>query len=245
MTSTPRFWFAGGALIALLLAALGWSMVVGPRMDAVAQTRAEAEELDQQSERVMLQVRQLQQQAKDLPEQIRALERIQRRIPDSVDVPALLRDIQRSARAHRVVVEALTPGKITVFSVTDVTGDGSTSSSTSADEPSAAPDATTPAPQPSETDLGQGTVPQGTGLSYVPISITATGDFGAIRSFTQEIETLQRAYLTTGVELARTDATDSKVDNPLTLTLDTRVFVASDRLKELPSEALDQVKGES
>lgn len=244
MTSTPRFWFVGGALLALLLAALGWSMVLSPRMDAVAQTRDEAEQLDLQTERVMLQVRELQQQAKDLPDQIRALERIQRRIPDSVDVPELLRDIQRSARAHDVVVEALTPGEITVFSSTEDTGNEGTST-TSSDDPAATPDATAPAPQPTQTDLGQGKVPQGTGLSYVPISVTAAGDFADLQSFTREIETLQRAYLITGVELARADATDSKADNPLTITLDTRIFVASDRLKELPSDALDQIQGES
>ena len=240
MTSTPRFWIIAGVLASLLLAAIGWNFLVSPRVEAVAQTRAETEELNSQTERVMFQVRQLKEQAKDLPEQIRTLKRMQRRIPSSVDVPALLREVQRSAKDEGVVIESLTPGQITVFTATEEPASDSSSSSSSSDDPRAAPDSTpAPKPSPEATDLGQGSLPEGIGLSYVPITITANGDFSSVAAFTDQIEGLQRAYLLTGVQMAR--GTDPESPGALALTLDTRVFVASNRLRSLPDEAQDAV----
>lgn len=242
MTSTPRFWLVGGIVASLLLAALGWTMVISPRMEAVAQTRTEAEDLTSQTDMVLAQVKQLQAQAEELPEQIKALQRIQRRIPSSVDVPVLLRDIQRAAKAHDVTIDTLTPGRITVFTVAEEP-ETSSSGSTSSD-PAATPDQNAPAPQPTPTELGQGNLPDGVGLSYVPISITANGEFTDVQAFTAEIEELQRAYLVTGVQLAREQtAEQTKRANTLAVTLETRVFLASDRLRNLPAKALEQVGG--
>ena len=241
MTSTPRFWFVGGIVAALLIAILGWTMVISPRMEAVAQTRTEAEDLTSQADMVMAQVQQLQAQADDLPQQIDALMRIQRRIPSSVDVPALLRDIQHAAKVHDVTVHTLTPGRITVF--TSQAEAEKQASSSSSSEPAATPDQTAaPAPQPSPSEMGQGQLPEGVGLSYVPITITAGGQFDDIEAFTAQIEELQRAYLITGVQLSREQVTvDGKQANDLSVTLETRVFLANDRLKNLPAKALDQV----
>jgi Tfp pilus assembly protein PilO len=214
----------------------------------------ETEDLDRQTEQTMFQVRQLQEQAKDLPEQIRALERIQRQIPAAVDVPALLRDIQRTARANDVSVETLTPGQITVFTTEQPTSDPQPTTGTdgATGTEGSSPDGaegttgegTAPVPTPTPSNLGQGRLPEGVGLSYVPITVTAIGEFGNLKDFTTDVENLQRAYLITGMQLARTDATDVQAKNPLTMSLDSRVFVASDRLRNLPSEALEQMEGQ-
>lgn len=242
-TASPRFWLVSGVLAAALIAALAWNFIVNPRMQAVAQTRQQAIELDDQATKITAQAHQLQAQAEDLPEQIRSLQRIQRRIPSAVDVPALLRDIQRTAKTTGVVIDGLTPGEITVFTIEEPEPTP-TQNSSSSDEPQANPDATKPAqPDPTPTDLGQGKIPQGVGLSYVPLTISAHGEFSELQQFTARVENLQRAFLITGVQLARVNSTDIKGKNPLQLTLDTRVFVASDRLRELPDQALQQVGG--
>ena len=65
-----------------------------------------------------------------------------------------------------------------------------------------------------------------------------------MQAFTAEIEELQRAYLITGVQLAREQtAEQTKQANTLAVTLETRVFLASDRLRNLPAKALEQVGG--
>lgn len=239
-TSNPRMWIIGGLLAALAVLALGWSFVISPRMGAVAQTREETVELEDQAVLIQNQAVQLQKQAQDLPAQIRALRRIQTKIPSSVDVPALLRDIQAAGRANRVRIDALTPGQITVFTVEVAQAPAPTDSAS----PEASADAPAPAPEPAPTDLGQGRLPQGVGLSYVPVSIAATGDFADLERFTARIEGLQRAYLITGVQLARgTAEADSPKANPLTLTMETRVFVANDRLRNLPDQALQEAGG--
>ncbi len=238
MTSNPRFWLFGGILASLLIAVLAWSVVISPRMEAVAQTREETEEIQTQTERTMFEVRELQQQAEDLPAQVRALEKIQRRIPSSVNVPGLLRQIQRSARKNDVTIDNLTPGQITVFATVEEAPAGDSANTTS-EEPAPAPDTTAAAPDQATTDLGQTTLPKGVGLSYVPISIGITGEFGSVQGFTDAIENLHRAYLITQVDLARTTATDGELDNALTVTYETRVFVTSDRLRDLPDEALE------
>lgn len=239
MTANPRFWLFGGIVVSLLIAVIAWSVVISPRMEAVAQTREETEEIQTQTERTMFQVRELQQQAKDLPAQVRALEKIQRRIPSSVNVPALLRQIQRSARKNDIAIDNLTPGQITVFATVEETP-ADDSANTTSEEPTPAPDTTAaPAQDQATTDLGQTTLPKGVGLSYVPISIGITGEFGSVQGFTDAIENLHRAYLITQVDLARTTATDGELDNALTVTYETRVFVTSDRLRDLPDEALE------
>ena len=249
MTSNPRTWLIGGVVASVLLMLVGWLTVISPRMQAVAQTRTEAVDLEDQSQMVMAQVRQLQQQAQDLPEQVAALERIQKRIPASVDVPALLRDIQRTASMDNVKIETLTPGQLTEFTTTDSASSGSATSSSG--DPVATPDSTAPAPQSTPSEMGQGSLPEGAGLSYVPITITATGSFENLRAFTDSLEQLQRAYLVTGVKLARsgTDTstsapTSAGSSNDLSMSLDTRVFVANDRLRNLPAQAREQVGGQ-
>lgn len=242
-TSNPRFWLIGGILAALLVAALGWTFVISPRMQAVAQTREQAIELDDQATMITAQAHQLQVQAQSLPEQIRALRRIQRKIPSAVDVPALLREIQVTAKVTGVTLDSLTPGQITVFAVAEPEPVATTDTSSS-DEAQASPDPTqTAKPEPTPTDLGQGKLPEGVGLSYVPLTITATGQFADLQRFTARVENLQRAFLITGVQLARASSTETKAKNPLQLTLDTRVFVANDRLRDLPDQALQQVRG--
>lgn len=240
-TSNPRVWLIGGVIGALLLAILGWTLVINPRMEAVAQTKEETIELDDQALIIAAQARRLQEQAEDLPAQIAALKRIQKRIPASVDVPALLRDIQRTARVNDVTLDSLTPGQITVFSATE-----EAAQATDPADPQATPDATQPAPQPSPTDLGQGRLPAGMSLSYVPVEMVATGSFADVEAFISRIENLRRAYLITGVQVSRSTATDAKADadNPLSLTLATRVFVANDRLRDLPDQALRQLREE-
>lgn len=249
-TSNPRFWIIGGILSSLLLAALAWTAVLSPRFARVAATNDQAVQLQDQAQMVRVQAQQLQKQAEDLPAQIAALQRIQKRIPASVNVPALLRDIQRLARENDIVIDSLAPGQITVFSAQEQRSNSSTSSSSDAEAAEgeqANPDATAaaPAPQPSATDLGQGALPQGVGLSYVPVTINATGEFADITRFTSRVESLQRAYLITGVQLSRTTAgEDKKMNNPLALVLDTRVFVTDDKLRNLPQQALDEVGGQ-
>lgn len=243
-TSSPRFWLIGGILASVLLAALGWNFVVGPRMSAVAQTREQAVELDDQATLIMAQAHQLRLQAESLPEQIRALQRIQGKIPSSADVPSLLRDIQRASKATGVTLDSLTPGQITVFTVEEPQAVATADGSSSSDEAQASPDPTqTAKPTPTPTDLGQGRLPDGVGLSYVPLTISATGEFSDLQRFTGQVENLQRAFLITGVQLARASSAEGKAKNPLQLTLDTRVFVANDRLRDLPDQALQQMGG--
>lgn len=240
--TSPRFWLLGGVLAALVILALGWTLLISPRMQAVAETREQAVELQDQALLIQGQAQQLQLQAQDLPEQIRALRRIQAKIPSQVNVPALLRDVQRLARQSGVHVDALTPGQITVFA----TEEPPPTTTSSDSEPAASPDATQAAPEPTPTDLGQGKLPQGVGLSYVPVQVSVTGEFADLTRFTRDVESLQRAYLITGVQLTRSTTsteTDAKSANPLNLILDTRIFVTTDRLRNLPDQALQQVRG--
>lgn len=244
-TSSPRFWLIGGILLAVAVLAASWSLLISPRMKTVSETRAQAVELQNQAVLIQGQAQQLQRQAQDLPAQIQALRRIQAKIPAQVDVPALLRDVQRLAQRSDVNIDALTPGQITVFAAAEPAPKATSSDS----EPQPTPDATQPAPQPTPTDLGQGRLPKGVGLSYVPVSITATGEFANLVRFTRDVENLQRAYLITGVQLTRTtsaaDTGSKQAANPLNLVMDTRIFVATDRLRSLPDQALQQVQGGS
>lgn len=234
-TSNPRFWVIGGVLAALLVGVLGWAFIVSPRFAAAGKTRDEAVALEDQALVVMAQANRLKDQARDLPEQIRALRRIQKRIPASVDVPALLREVQRSARANDVELQSMTPGQITAF--TSVQPEAGTTSPDGQATPSAAP-----TPAPTSADMGQGRLPEGMGLSYVPLNITAVGQFGNLERFVAEVENLQRAYLVTGAQLTRSTADGAGVTNPLSLSLDTRVFVSNDRLRQLPDKALETLR---
>lgn len=239
-TSAPRVWLIGGVVAALLLAALAWTTVLSPRMQAVAQTREETVALDDQALVISAQARRLQEQAQDLPEQIAALRKIQKRIPSAVDVPALLREIQRSARRNDVTIDSLIPGQITTFSVQDEQA----AAAADPEQPEASPDSTAPQPEPSPTDMGQGRLPEGVGLSYVPVQVVATGEFSGVSRFISQVEDLQRAYLITGVQLSRSTSSEAKGANPLSLTLDTRIFLANDRLRDLPDQALQAVREE-
>jgi Tfp pilus assembly protein PilO len=220
-----------------MVMALAWTLLISPRLAAVAQTRDQTVELQDQATLIRIQAQQLQRQAEDLPAQIRALRRIQSKIPSTVNVSALLREIQRLGRINNVTIDSLAPGEITVFSVQ---APSTEAPSSDANSEQASPEAAAPAPQPAPTDLGQGRLPQGVGLSYVPVTVTATGEFSDLVNFTAQLESVQRAYLITGVQLSRASSSTEGKANPLTLVLETRVFVANDRLRSLPDEALEK-----
>jgi hypothetical protein len=229
MKSSPRFWTIGGVVVVLIVALLGYMFAVRPVFQNVAAVRAEIQQTQEQTDRVIAQTRQLAQQEKDLQEQIRALERIRAKIPKDVNVPKLMRTIQAEARAEGVELDSLQPGQITLFEVVEPSPSPTSTDGQNQEQPAAA----APAPAPSSSNLGQGVAPKNIGVAYVPLSLTGEGTYGAVRRLTQRLEQQQRAFLITTLDINR--QSDGDTDLPLVFTMQARVFVLNGDTLNLPA----------
>ncbi len=233
MRSSPRFWTIGGVVVVLVVALVGYMFAIRPVFQNVSAVRAEIQQTQEQTDRVMVQTRQLAQQEKDLQEQIEALERIRAKIPKDVNVPKLMRTIQSEARAEGVELDSLQPGQITMFEIEEPSP-----SPTTTDGASPEASAPAPAPVPSASNLGQGVAPKNIGVAYVPLSLTGQGTYSSVRRLTQRLEQQQRAFLITTLDVTR--QSDNQSDLPLAFTMQARVFVLNGDTVNLPAS----VKGE-
>ena len=84
-------------------------------------------------------------------------------------------------------------------------------------------------------------VPQDTGVAFIPVVITATGDFTHVKQFLFALEENKRAVLVTGFNISPADKSATvngqKVDpNLLAITIQTRVFMTATSAAVSPAQ---------
>jgi hypothetical protein len=207
-----RKWSLLTALAVVVVLAAGWFLLVAPKRSEAADLRQQTRDQLSANDSLQLQIAELEAQAVKLPEQRARLAEVQASVPAAAELPALIRTLTTAARASGVDLVSLAPGPLTPLAGTGATA-----------IPTAAPTATASA--------GATTAPAGTstaaagGLEYVPVTLTTKGSFVGLKQFLNELEGLDRSFLTSGVSASgeRDDVTGS---TKLTATIIGRVFVS-------------------
>lgn len=177
-----RTWVLGAVLLAVVLIAGLWLLLLSPTLEAAASVRAEAESTAAANEVRATGLAALIAQSQNLPQMRADLQSLQAAVPASAQIPDFFRQLQETATAHQVALESVqiqTPAEATVAGTTTA-------------EPSAGATAST--------------TTTATGLVVIPVTITAAGDRANLDAFLSDVQsTMARLVVVTGVNEARSD----------------------------------------
>lgn len=225
-------WVAGTVVLALVLLAAGWFLLVGPVLTTAGETRAQAEEVRASNDQLQSKIVTLKKQFEELPGFQQQLAELQQKVPTTGDIAGYLRQIDAEAGARGVTLTTITPSSGELFSpqaaaaepaadgeaaATDgaATADAATGEATdgAAEGAAAADEATTDAPAaPAGPVLPVVAAP--VGMIDVPITITALGSYdnvmGWLEAVQQSVPRLQLVTSLNGVSQKDAEASGGR-----------------------------------
>lgn len=185
-------WVGGAALLALVLAAATWLLLVGPRQQLAADLQEQTASTAAQNELLTAQVRRLEEQLGDVPTTRAAVAALREQVPADAQLPALLRQVTELSELAGADLTGVTPTE-----PAEVPADvaGAAPADPAAAAPTDAPvDGAAPAP-------GGAAVPGG--VQVVPVAVTATGSFAELQELLRLVQVeLPRALLVRSVSLS-------------------------------------------
>lgn len=106
---TSQRWMLGAALVSVLLLIAGWFLLVTPQRSSAEQIRTDAEAQAAANTRTEAEIASLKAQYKDLPTLQKEEAQIRSRIPETPNMPALLRTVSTNARTAGVTLVSVSP----------------------------------------------------------------------------------------------------------------------------------------
>lgn len=180
--ATPGATKLVGSLSLLVVAGLGWLLVVGPETDALAQVRAEVTTVRDQNAVLTSQLAVLEQQREGLATTRRDARRLAALFPPTADQPGMFEQVTAAA-----VDAGIGPQGVTTLTPTPpVLG--------TADPAAPAAEAT--------TDPAAAPVTGGQLLARQTVTVAVTGTYEETERLLENLEHMRRAYLVTAVSLA-------------------------------------------
>jgi Tfp pilus assembly protein PilO len=171
--ATPGATKVVGALSLLVVAALGWTFVVGPETTALSDVRTEIESTRDQNDVLALQLVTLEKQAEQLGETRRTARALAAKFPPTADQPGLFEDVTAAAVDAGIGAKGLT----TLAPTPPVIGGADPATGV----------------QLEGTDGGQ--------LARQTVSVSVQGSYGQTQQLLENLEQMSRAYLVTSVTL--------------------------------------------
>jgi Tfp pilus assembly protein PilO len=162
-----------GAIVMLLIIALGWLLVIGPKTAALSDVRVQISGARDQNDTLQLQLLALKKQAEQLDE-VRATARaLSAKFPPTADQPGLFREITAAAQEAGIGAEGLT----SLAPTPPVEGGGEAASGIALEDPSE-------------------------GLAKQTMAIGVTGSYDQMQQFLANLEQMPRSFLITSVALS-------------------------------------------
>jgi Tfp pilus assembly protein PilO len=215
-------WRVAGIAAAVLLLVGAWFALISPTMQKAAALEVETASQQAASEQLRSRISLLKKQSEELPAQEAILAEIQQRMPPTVALPTLIRNLTTVAGNANVVVASVTPSQPTPV------------------EQPAAPVA--PPADDAESEDGEGTddaegtdesssassaapaAPTGPQVQAVSLNITACGTFAQLRNYLREIESMKRVASVSNVSISRGSCAEGSAEDDLTATITAHVF---------------------
>ncbi len=192
------------AAVAVLLAA--WFALVGPQRSKAAALDVEAASQHAVSDQLEARISLLKKMSEELPAQEAKLASIQQRMPKTVALPTLIRNLTQVAKKSNVAVASVTPGRPVPVIVQ-------------------APATTDPAgtSDPAAPDQGSAAV-AGPSVESVSLSISACGTFAQLRTYLGNLESMTRVMAVHGLSIAPGSCVPGSPEDDLTATISANVF---------------------
>ena len=104
-------WRVGGILAAVLVLVAAWFAVISPTLESAAALEVETASQQAASQQLESRISLLKKQSEELPAQEAILAEIQQRMPPTVALPTLIRNLTTVADNANVTVASVTPGQ--------------------------------------------------------------------------------------------------------------------------------------
>lgn len=181
----------GLAGLMVLVAAMGWLLGVSPLLDqanTADDQRSSVQMLNDINEAKVVELKAKFEKLDELSAQVASM---RLSVPDRLDIPAFLREINGYGAANGVTLVSVAVDTAQEYAPP------------AAPAAPAAPDAgATPAP--ADAAATAPTAPSGPTLVRVPVQITVAGDYAAVMAFGGSLQTGQRLFLATSFNVAQT-----------------------------------------
>jgi hypothetical protein len=198
LKSPTSRWTAGAAGVCAVLLALTWFALIGPRRAEAADLTQQATSARQANDAMQIRTAQLKTQFATLPQRRAELATLVEQMPPTGDVPRFVRSLDALASSAGVRLDGVTPGVGESLDANPA-APGTAAGGTAAAGPAAAGTGTAgtsvPAPAPS---AGGGTSLE---VIAVPMTITVHGPYFKTVTFLKGLQSGQRAFLVTGVQV--------------------------------------------
>jgi hypothetical protein len=210
-----RVWLGGGALVAVLIAAISWFVVISPELSAASSLRTETSDAELQNVATQSQVTRLRLQSENLGELTTGLNAALQALPKASGLPAFTRQLNAQAESNHVAVTSIVTG-----AVSGVNADGTTT----------AP-GTTPTTDTTGTTPAAGTTPAVSaagGIYAIPVTVISSGSLANELAFLKAIQTLgpRRALVTSTLFAPDAPVATAPIDKATTVTAQLLVFSA-------------------
>ena len=200
-------WYAAAALASVLVLVAGWFLLVSPQRQNADAIGAQADSQLAQNQVTQAKIDQLKAEYTNMPALQQQLALLQTHMPQTPNMPALLRSLSQAATSAGVKLLSVTPSTPTPLA--------GTSPAQGAPAQGAAAALATP---------GQ--------VDVVGVALQISGPFANTRLFLSSLEAMPRSYLVTGLSITRANASSATTVAPGTLmtTVTGRVFTANPTL---------------
>ncbi|PRY17913.1 hypothetical protein [Kineococcus rhizosphaerae] len=179
MTSSKNTaWIAGTGVLAVLILVASYFLLLAPKRAEASDTVTQAAGVEQNNVTLAAETERLKAQFATLGEQRAQLAAIQSELPDSSQVPTLIRQFTAFAGATGLTVTEIAPGSLTPYVAPGTSADAAAG-----------------------TTMGTGS-----GISALPVSVTVSGSFAATELFVKNLQAdMHRYMLVDSVDLTRED----------------------------------------
>lgn len=247
MSLSPRMWRVGGIAAAVLLLVAAWFAVISPTLQSAAALDVETASQEAASQQLESRISLLKKQSEELPAQEAILAEIQQRMPPTVALPTLIRNLTTVAGNANVVVASVTPGQPTLIEqpaaavappVDDPDSEDGDSEDTDAEDSDDASASSSAAPA----------APAAPQVQAVSLNITACGTFAQLRNYLREIETMKRVASVSSVSISKGSCGEGSAEDDLTASITAHVFTlpnATPVSTEADPESSEATKDES
>jgi hypothetical protein len=108
--SSTRLWLIGGALLALVIAAVGWTVFIGPQLSATRHLRDGTVETQRANDLLQVKARSLEEKSTRMAQLTSSLRAAEAALPSDSGLPDFTRQINAQAKAAGVVVTSVLAG---------------------------------------------------------------------------------------------------------------------------------------
>lgn len=214
MGQSIKAWIGLTLVVALLVVAAGWFVVISPTKAATAETRASVDSEMSRSLVLAKDLSTLKAQNAILGKSKAELAALTTQIPTSAGLAAFRRSLVERAQASGVTILSISTDVSTAVNVAAATPQAAAApapSSAGAATPSPSP-SPSPSPEAPTTAATPATTVDGQVLIGLPLSISVVGTYDAVRSFIASLQTKDgRLFLVSSLGLI------SQLDNPASL----------------------------